>query len=141
MEEAFDAFAASGLPGAAAVILAFIIAYLWREAREDRSAHARERKELEEKKAELEAKRLHDIKEAMQQRIADAEIIHKQMLDVVRQCTTVMETTSSSLETHKDATIEHRDAQKEAAEELRKLSTLLTSLNDEIKTRLRPPTR
>lgn len=141
MEDALNTLAASGPLGAACVILAFVVWYLWREGKEERAAHARERKELEDKIRELEGKRLHDIREAMQQRIADAEVIHRQMLEVVKQCTTVMETTSASLEGHRDATLEHRDAQKEAAEELRKLSTLLTTLNDELKHRLRPPVR
>lgn len=141
MDGALNTFAASGLPGAACVVLAFVVWWLWREGKEERAAHGRERKEHEEKLRDLETQRLHDVKEAAQQRIADQETVHKQMLEVVKQCTTVMETTTAAVTGHTDATLEHRDAQKEAAEELRKLSMLLSALSEDLKHRLRPPGR
>ena len=121
--------------------------FLWRENKEERAACKRElttaaetlekkQKEWTEKRDELEVKRLHDLKEVMQQRIADQETVHNKMLDVVKQCTTVMESTAASLDGHKDAAIEQRDSQREAAEELRKLQTLLNSLYDELRRRV-----
>lgn len=150
MEEALRAFTSSGLPGAACVVLAFVIYFLWQETKNERISHARERKEWETKKDELETKRLTDLKEVMQHRIADQETTHKKMLsdqetthnkmlDVVKQCTSVMEATAASLDGHKDAALEHRDSSREASEELRKLSTLLNSLYDDLKTRFRAP--
>lgn len=141
MEDALDAFAASGLPGAAAVVLSFVVFFLWREGKEERAAHHRDHKEWETKKDELETKRLHDLKEAHQHRIADSELVHIKMLDVVKQCTTVLETTAAALDGHKDAATEHRDSQREAAEELRKLSVLLHAMHEDVKTRYRPSPR
>ncbi len=123
----------SGLPGASAAALAYVVYRLWMENKDDRDKYAAKLKERDAEVAGIQQQRLVDTKELFMLRFADAESIHRQMLDVVKQCTTVMETTSSSLNGHREATIEHREAQKEAAEELRKLSTLLMSLNEELR--------
>lgn len=137
MDDVLRVFLQSGLPGAALVVLGFVVYRLWDENRKDRTAHLAEIEKKDKALREVEIQRLADTKELYAQRVADADAIHRQMLEVVKQCTTVMETTSSSLDGHRDATIEHRDAAKEAAEELRKLSTLLLTLNEEIRNRLR----
>lgn len=137
-----------GLFGVVCVVLAFVCVFLFQQGRADRERDAKEKKTLEEQaRAEREAlltliravetQRLQDVKVLFQERLGDADTIHKQMLEVVKQCTTVMETTASSLDGHRDATIEHREASKEAAEELRKLSALLTTLDKEVRDRLR----
>ncbi len=145
MNEILEIFLQTGVPGASVAAMAFVVYRLWSEGNTERARHLADRmeaahahrKELD----ELGKVHIADVKSLYAMRIVDAEAIHKQMLDVVKQCTIVLETTASSLEGHKDATLEHRDAQKEAAEELRKLSTLLVALNDEVKTRLRSPGR
>lgn len=126
-------FLQSGLPGASVAALGYVVYRLWMENKDDRDRHAAKIKERDAEMADIQRQRLVDTKELFMLRFADAESIHRQMLDVVKQCTTVMETTSSSLNGHREATIEHREAQKEAAEELRKLSTLLMSLNEELR--------
>jgi hypothetical protein len=137
-----------GLFGVVCVVLAFVCAFLFQHWRADLKEHAKEKKAIEEQaRAErdslqtliraVETQRLQEVKILFQERLGDADTIHKQMLEVVKQCTTVMETTASSLDGHRDATIEHRDASKEAAEELRKLSALLTTLDKEVRDRLR----
>lgn len=145
MNEILEIFLQTGVPGASAVVMAFVVYRLWGEGNTERARHLADRTEAahahRKEVDEISKERLNDIKSLYAMRMGDAETIHKQMLDVVKQCTIVLETTASSLEGHKDATLEHRDAQKEAAEELRKLSTLLISLNDEIKIRLRSPGR
>jgi predicted DNA-binding protein (UPF0251 family) len=131
------------------VILAFVVFFLWKDGKNERAAHAREREEKDKThKEELERiqasyrelgnLRLSDLREMSQARLGDSEALHKQMLEVVKQCTSVMESTAASLDAHKDVTVEHRDASKQAAEELRKLSTLLHNLSEEIKLRIRP---
>ena len=152
MEPVLQAFLSTGIPGAAAVALAYVVYALWDDAKKERVKTAIDKGEVEkefkkERDAllahvrEVESRRLEDTKALYQMRVADSDIIHKQMLDVVKQCTTVLESTASSLEGHRGVTIEHRDAQKEASEELRKLATLLVTLNEEIKMRLRPAGR
>lgn len=141
MSEVLGIFLQSGLPGAALVVLGFVIYHLWKSNNQDRVQHSLELAKRDKDVRDVEALRIADAKEMYVQRIADANAIHQQMLEVVKQCTTVMETTSSSLDGHRDATIEHREAQKEAAEELRKLSLLLTNLSEEIRTRIRDTAR
>lgn len=152
MEGVLQAFLSTGIPGAAAVALAYVVYHLWDEGKKERAKFITDKGELEKAYKEeikvllgairnLEERRLDDTRALYREREVFADAIHKQMLDVVKQCTTVLESTASSLEGHKGATLEHRDAQKEAAEELRKLSTLLVTLNEEIKTRLRTPGR
>lgn len=152
MEAVLEAFLSTGIPGAAAVALAYVVYHLWDDGKKERAKFATDKADLEKAHKdevkvlltiirELEVKRLEDTRMLHQTHMQDKDAIHKQMLDVVKQCTTVLESTSSSLEGHKGATIEHRDAQREAAEELRKLSTLLVTLNEEIKARLRTPGR
>jgi hypothetical protein len=138
----------AGLPGALCVLLAAVIWFLWNDSKAERNnhhtarialekAHLEVRKEWEVQYRTLEAQRVADLRAAHQSRVADADVVHEKMLEVVKQCTAVLSSTSASLDTHRDATLEHRDAQKEAAEELRKLSTLLVSLNEEIKARMK----
>lgn len=137
-----------GLFGVVCIVLAAVCVYLFQQWRADLKEHAKEKRALEEQtRTEREAlltlaravetQRLQEVKTLFQERLGDANTIHKQMLEVVKQCTTVLETTASSLDGHRDATIEHRDASKEAAEELRKLSVLLTALDKEIRDRLK----
>jgi len=134
---ALEMFLGSGLPGAAAALLATVVFFLWRETKAERAEHLRDKLDLYSQMRDLEAKRLHDLKEAHQQRMADSEALNKQMLDVVKQCTSVMESTANTLESHSTMTSEHREAARESAEELRKLQTLLITLNEEIRARLR----
>jgi predicted component of type VI protein secretion system len=146
MERVISAFMESGLPGALCVALSLVVYFLWSEGKAERNnnttlrvaqekLHLDFQKEWEKQYRELELARVADLRSAHQARVADAELVHDKMLEVVKQCTTVLSTTAASLDTHKDATIEHRDAQKEAAEELRKLSTLLVSLHEEVRSR------
>lgn len=139
MERVTEVFLSAGLPGAACVVLGFVVYYLWAERKSHEEDRKKERNELTQQIRDAEARRLEDIKSLYQMRMGDAETIHKQMLEVVKQCTTVMETTASSLDGHRDASIEHREAQKEAAEELRKLSMLLMHLAEEIRVRMKNP--
>lgn len=149
LTNALQALLGAGIPGAAVVILSFVVFYLWRDGKNERAAHKREREEmikahkeevekLQHSYRELGNLRLNDIREMNQARLQDSESLHKQMLDVVKQGTTVMESTASALDAHKDVTVEHRDAAKQAAEELRKLSTLVHNFSEEIKLRIRP---
>jgi len=162
---AFGTIANAGVLGAVVVIFAAVIVYLWRHFVDERktmeAAHRKEREEQEKTcKAEREAaaalhraerddlnrqireiteKHRSDLNAVHDARIADAEMIHKQLFEVAKQCTAVMESTASALHVHKDVAGEHRDAQREAAEELRKLSSLLNSLSEEIRMRFRAP--
>lgn len=152
LSNALQTLLGAGIPGAAVVILSFVVFYLWREGKNERAAHKREREEMikahkEEIEKhqvinrELHAARLADIRENTAARLTDNESLHKQMLEVVKQGTTVMESTAAALDAHKDVTVEHRDAAKQAAEELRKLSTLVHNFSEEIKLRIRPGAR
>lgn len=138
---AFDSLLNAGVLGAIVIIFAAVIIVLWKHFIDDRrtneKTHKAERDELLKQIREIETKRLTDLSGAHQARVSDSDAIQKQMFDVVKQCTTVMESTASALYVHKDAASEHREAQKEAAEELRKLSSLLTSLSEEIRARFR----
>lgn len=145
---AFGTILQTGLLGAAVVILSSVIVFLFRELKAERDRHKADLEKIEKANKEerdglnrqlrdIEGSRLGDLRDLYGARMQDSDTIHKQMLDVVRHCTTVMETTAASLDGHKDATVEHRDAQKEAAEELRKLAALLVTMNDELKIRFR----
>jgi FlaG/FlaF family flagellin (archaellin) len=142
----------AGVLGAIVVIFAAVIYALWRHSIDERKTllsqqqserdaltaqHRGERDELLRHLRETEAKNRQDLQAAHQARVADSEALYKQMFDVVKQCTSVMEMTASALHAHKDVATEQRDAQKEAAEELRKLSSLLMSLSEEIRVRFR----
>ncbi len=145
---AFGTVLQTGLLGAAIIILSAVIVFLFRELKAEQSRHKTELEKIEEARKKeredlhaqlraIETSRLGDLRDLYGARMQDSDVIHKQMLDVVRQCTTVMETTAASLDGHKDATVEHRDAQKQAAEELRKLAALLVTMNEELKLRFR----
>lgn len=146
---ALTTIASSGLPGAACIVLSFVVFFLWRDGKNERASHKAEmvaaqnahKAEIEKHRtqiSELDGYRIADWKEMSAARLGDAQTLHKQMLEVVKQCTSVMESTAASLDAHKEVTVEHRDAQKQAAEELRKLSTLLHGLSEEIRHRIRP---
>jgi hypothetical protein len=149
---AFSTILNAGVLGAVVIIFATVIVVLWRHfiderksllsshkaEREDQDkAHRAERDDLLRQLRESETKHRAELSAVHQARISDSEAVHKQMFEVVRQCTIVMESTSSALYVHKDAATEQREAHKESAEELRKLASLLTSLSEEIRARFR----
>lgn len=135
-----------GLLGAVCIVLAFVVVRLWNDQRSERAENEKEKKRLEGEHKQERTSLLALIREAEQQRLADNKVLHEQrlaadevtyvrMLEVVKQCTSVLETTSSALDGHRDATLEHRDAQKEAAEELRKLTGMLSAMHEGLKNR------
>jgi mannitol-specific phosphotransferase system IIBC component len=138
---AFNTILNAGVLGAVVIIFAAVIVVLWRHFIAEREAllavHRSERDDLLRQLRETEAKHRQDLHGAHQSRVSDAESIQRQMFEVVRQCTAVMESTAAALNVHKDVATEHREAQKEAAEELRRLSSLLASLSEEIRARTR----
>jgi small-conductance mechanosensitive channel len=149
LSNALQALLGAGIPGAAVVILSFVVFYLWKDGKDERAVHKREleeltkahKEEIEKLQAinrELHAARLNDIRENTAARLSDNESLNKQMLEVVKQSTDAMKSTAAALDAHKDVTVEHREAAKQAAEELRKLSALVHNFSEEIKFRIRP---
>lgn len=138
---AFETYLNAGVLGATVIIFAVVIVVLWRHFITERNKNleefAKERKELLTHLRELEQKRLDDLRGAHNARMADSDAIREKMFGVVKQCTTVLESTAAALNIHKDVATEHREAQREAAEELRKLSALLVSMSEEFRMRFR----
>ncbi len=153
VDGAFETYLNAGVLGATVIIFAVVIVFLWRffTDRIEKMAkeHADERKkliddftkergDLNSQLRELEQKRLDDLRGAHTAHSAASDALREKMFDVVKQCTSVMESTAAALSFHKDVAAEHRDAQREAAEELRKLGALLAALSEEIRARFRP---
>lgn len=143
----------TGVTGATAILAFLVIIFLWRhftavidhlqkehaaERKKLLDDFARERTELNAQQRELDQKRLDDLRGAYVSASTANDALREKMFDVVKQCTSVMESTAAALNFHKDVAAEHRDAQREAAEELRKLGALLASLSEEIRARFRP---
>lgn len=138
---AFTTYLNAGVLGATVIVFAAVIVILWRHFIAERNKmledFGKERKELQTQLRDTEQKRLDDLRGAHNARMADSDAIREKMFEVVKQCTTVMESTASALHVHKDVATEHREAQREAAEELRKLGGLMVSLSEEFRMRFR----
>lgn len=147
-EELTRTFLQAGIPGAVAVALAVVVIYLWRELKAERVAYKKELEELNtaskkdhtnliEQIRQQELRRFDDLRLMYTARDADKDAIHQRMLEVVRSVQDVMNNTATYLESNRGATAEARDSSRESAEELRKLSTLVTTLRDELAYRYR----
>ncbi len=108
---ATGAFAASGTLGATVIILGVVIAFLWRDAKSERSEAMVKHAELMAKCAELQALR-----------VADALAVQDRMLRVIEQATTVITSVNATMTETRGAIVEVRDSIREHTDELKSFS-------------------
>lgn len=103
IQSASQQFIQAGLLGTLCVVFAVVIYLLWRAANSERAGF------------------LSELKAVQEARIDDAKAVQTQLLDLIKQCTTALESVANALEQQKDATGELRTTLREFGGELRAL--------------------